>query len=148
MAIHQQVLPTSTTSFMQEGFSASHLEARAYHGYSSAPSAAAEILSRGATVEACSMLHETVHAFRRMHLLDGAVSAETKASRDAVIDSYSLARVSKADANAIAQLSSPEYYAAMRHGGRSNPGYAALSPHALHSLCQEIRAALVWRALQ
>jgi hypothetical protein len=144
---HHDLTP-SAMSFPQERFSGSRSEAKVYRGYSSAPASASEILSRGATVEACSMLHETVHAFRRMHRLESALSAGDKAQRDAIISQYPLALVSKDEASAIAHLSAPERYAAMRHGGRSNPGYAALSSTALSSLCQEIRAALVWRALQ
>jgi hypothetical protein len=48
-------------------------------------------------------------------------------------------------AEAISRLSTPATYAELRHGGRLLSPYPPLAASELASLCEEIRAALVWK---
>ena len=111
---------------------------------SGAPSALQGILSRGLTVNACSALHDIVHAFRRAHrIAEDDVRTETDRYRAAVV-SYPVGSAPARLRKPIEELSSPAGYAELRQGSRLLSPYPPLSEEALATCSREIRAALVW----
>jgi hypothetical protein len=102
------------------------------------------LLHQGAFVNVCSDVHSVVWEFRNAHLLP---MPEQTGLEGAAIARYPLDRAPNEERDAIARLSSPEVYAALRRGARSQPRYPAVEDGALVSLCEEIRAAFVWKSL-
>lgn len=101
-----------------------------------------ELLGMRDGVRVCSRLHAVVHEFRRAHQIGSA----SVANRDEIITKYSVDNAPSEQAQAIARLSNPTTYAELRHGGRLLSPYPPLSSSELASLCDEIRAALVWKS--
>lgn len=103
-----------------------------------------EIISRGMTLNACSALHDVVHAFRRAHgIADQDVGAGAARYR-AAIASYPLKFAPSGLQGTIGILSSAGTYANLRQGGRLLSQYPPLSDESLSKCSEEIRAALVW----
>ncbi len=100
-----------------------------------------ELLSMSDGIRVCSRLHAVVHEFRSAH---GAMTANSK-KRSEIIDSHTLDRAPSEQVAAITRLSTPATYAELRHGGRLLSPYPPLETSELVSLCEEIRAALVWK---
>jgi hypothetical protein len=100
-----------------------------------------ELLSMSDGVRVCSRLHAVVHEFRSAH---ETITADSK-KRSEIIASHPVDRAPSEAAAAITRLSTPATYAELRHGGRLLSPYPPLEESELVSLCQEIRAALVWK---
>lgn len=100
-----------------------------------------ELLSLRDGVRVCSRLHAVVHEFRSAH---GAITADPK-KRSEIIDSHTVDQAPSEQVAAITRLTTPATYAELRHGGRLSSPYPPLATDELVSLCQEIRAALVWK---
>jgi len=100
-----------------------------------------ELLSMSDGVRVCSRLHAVVHEFR---LAYGVTTADSK-KRSEIIARHALDRAPSEQVPAITRLSTPATYAELRHGGRLLSPYPPLEASELASLCQEIRAALVWK---
>ncbi len=100
-----------------------------------------ELLSLSDGVRVCSRLHAVVHEFRSAH---GAITADPK-KRIEIIDSHTVDQAPSEQVAAITRLSTPATYAELRHGGRLLSPYPPLETSELVSLCEEIRAALVWK---
>jgi hypothetical protein len=100
-----------------------------------------ELLSMSDGIRVCSRLHAAVHEFRLAH---GAITVDPT-KRSELIASHSLDRAPSEQVAAITRLSTPATYAELRHGGRLLSPYPPLEASELVSLCEEIRAALVWK---
>lgn len=85
--------------------------------------------------QACSDLHQIVHAFRSAHNHDSFASR---------IERYPIEAAPDAERISIEQLSEAQTYASLRRGLRLLPMYPPLNDDALTLACKEIRAALVW----
>ena len=100
-----------------------------------------ELLSMLDGVRVCSRLHSLVHEFRAE--CEGVTIDPQK--RSAALSRYTVDRAPSDQVEAITRLSTPSVYADLRHGGRLQSPYPPLAEGELVSLCQEIRAALVWK---
>lgn len=100
-----------------------------------------ELLSMSDGVRVCSRLHSVVHEFRSAH---ASISANAK-NRGELLKRLTLDKLPSDQAEAISRLSTPATYAELRHGGRLLSPYPPLAASELASLCEEIRAALVWK---
>ena len=101
-----------------------------------------ELLGMRDGVRVCSRLHAVVHEFRLTHRLGSADAA----NRDEIIREYSVEKAPSDQIPAITRLSTPATYAELRHGGRLQSPYPPLSSKEVAALCEEIRAALVWKS--
>jgi hypothetical protein len=108
-------------------------------------SGAAKILAAGPAANVCSDVHGVVWEFRKAHGLSADADSQ---ERQEVIGRYTLDRAPAQERQSIEQISSPEVYGKLRKGGRIEPFYPAVSESLLRSLCAEIRAAFVWKALE
>jgi len=102
-----------------------------------------ELLGMRDGVRVCSRLHAVVHEFRLAHQLGSANAA----NRDEIIREYSVEKAPSDQVPAITRLSTPATYAELRHGGRLLSPYPPLSSKEVTALCEEIRAALVWKSV-
>lgn len=100
-----------------------------------------ELLSMRDGVRVCSRLHAVVHEFRSAH--DTVITDSKK--RSEVLARLSVDQAPSDQVAAITRLSTPATYAELRHGGRLLSPYPPLPASELASLCEEIRAALVWK---
>ncbi len=103
-----------------------------------------ELLSMRDGVRVCSRLHALVYEFLSAH---GVASTDVVKRRE-LAERYPIAHVSIDQVPAIKRLSTPAAYAELRHGGRLLSPYPPLGADELQMVCDEIRAALVWKATE
>ena len=90
-------------------------------------------------------LHRLVHAFRKSHVFREFDTAYEQLL-EAQIARLDILADDPQTVRAIETLSRPTNYAEIRQGGALNSQFPPLNSGALTKVCQEIKAALVWRA--
>lgn len=94
--------------------------------------------------EKTDALHRLVHHFRAEHgFVEGATHAE-KAHYPRVVRAFNRVEPPPGEKAAVDYLSSPKGYLAVRQAGRMRATPQTLTPEEVSSLCEEIRAALIW----